>query len=276
MTSQGVFYQRLDEPEPGGLAPAPARYRATEHTAGPWDPRHQHGGPPTALLARAVQRLAAGPSRGLLARISAEILAPVPVADVLVQARVERPGRKVAWCSATLSAATAPEVPLVRLHAWVLRRREEAVSLPPGAVASALPPGPGQVRPRPDGSIPGYLDAVEWAWVAGGFQQPGPATVWAQLKVGVVEAEVPDGVQRMVAVADSGSGISSVADPRRLRFVNTDLTVHLHREPIGEAVSMSSVSTLDPLGVGMAVTRLGDAQGAVGVGAQTLFVEPVA
>ena len=26
------------------------RYRATERTSGPWDARHQHAGPPSALL----------------------------------------------------------------------------------------------------------------------------------------------------------------------------------------------------------------------------------
>jgi len=31
------------------------RFVPSEHTRGPWDPRHQHGGAPAALLARAVE-----------------------------------------------------------------------------------------------------------------------------------------------------------------------------------------------------------------------------
>jgi len=34
------------------------RWRATEHTASPWSARAQHGGPPSALMSRAVQRCA--------------------------------------------------------------------------------------------------------------------------------------------------------------------------------------------------------------------------
>ena len=34
------------------------RFTATEHTQGPWDPGLQHGGPPSALLAREVARIA--------------------------------------------------------------------------------------------------------------------------------------------------------------------------------------------------------------------------
>ena len=31
------------------------RFRATEATRGPWSEEHQHGGPPSALLARALE-----------------------------------------------------------------------------------------------------------------------------------------------------------------------------------------------------------------------------
>ena len=34
------------------------RYRATERTTGPWDPRHQHAGPPSALLTGTLERTA--------------------------------------------------------------------------------------------------------------------------------------------------------------------------------------------------------------------------
>jgi len=32
------------------------RWRSTIHTTGPWDARFQHGGPPSALLARAIEQ----------------------------------------------------------------------------------------------------------------------------------------------------------------------------------------------------------------------------
>ena len=70
------------------------RFAATPHTRGPWDPAHQHAGPPAALLGRALERCE--PAEGmLLARLTFEILRPVPVGEVAVAARVIRPGRSV-------------------------------------------------------------------------------------------------------------------------------------------------------------------------------------
>ena len=56
-------------------------------------------------------------------------------------------------------------------------------------------------------------------------------------------------------------------------FVNTDLTVHLHREPAGEWVLLDSRTVADPAGAGLATSALYDERGAIGVAAQTLFVD---
>ncbi|MGH2968238.1 MAG: acyl-CoA thioesterase domain-containing protein, partial [Solirubrobacteraceae bacterium] len=79
------------------------RYRSTAHTAGPWDPRNQHAGPPAALLGRALERCEPREAT-LLARVTFEILGPVPVAQVEVETRVARPGRTVELLEAELRA----------------------------------------------------------------------------------------------------------------------------------------------------------------------------
>ena len=84
------------------------RFRATEHTSGPWDPGSQHAGPPSALLARALEALAPDPAR-MLARVTLEILGPVPVDEVEVQAAVVRPGRSVEMLEAELLERELPE-----------------------------------------------------------------------------------------------------------------------------------------------------------------------
>jgi hypothetical protein len=85
------------------------RFASTPHTRGPWDPAFQHAGPPAALLGRALERCE--PRDGmLLARLTFEILRPVPVGEVDVAARVVRPGRSVQLLEAEwtcLDAATA-------------------------------------------------------------------------------------------------------------------------------------------------------------------------
>lgn len=70
------------------------RWRATAHTTGPWDARAQHGGPPCALLGRAVQRCSPRDDM-LVARFTGELLGPVPVGEVRVRARVARARRRV-------------------------------------------------------------------------------------------------------------------------------------------------------------------------------------
>jgi len=63
------------------------RYLSTEHTGGPWDPQFQHGGPPSALLARAIESESlAWPAT--VARVSVDILGPVPVTELAVRSRV--------------------------------------------------------------------------------------------------------------------------------------------------------------------------------------------
>ena len=59
----------------------------TELTRGPWDAAAQHAGPPAALIGRAVERLAARhPEPTRVGRITYEIMRPVPISPVRVEA----------------------------------------------------------------------------------------------------------------------------------------------------------------------------------------------
>ena len=64
----------------------------SELTRGPWEPDAQHAGPPSGLVARAIETC--GPREDLqLGRVTVDILPPVPLAPLSVSARVVRPGR---------------------------------------------------------------------------------------------------------------------------------------------------------------------------------------
>ncbi len=255
---------------PGG---DPGRFHATRLTAGPWTETAQHGGPPAALLTRAIERLPStigGPAQ--IARLTFDILGPVPVGPVEVAAEVLRPGRAVELVSATL---TADERPVVRAQAWRIRSTD--LALPDGAVEPGPPPPDRPAEPAEIGSEAmrrGYIGAVEWRMVSGVFGRPGPAKVWTRLRVPVVAGEAPSGLQRAVAVADSGSGVSGMLDFDRWWFINTELTVHVNREPVGEWVYMDARTSLDGGGLGLARTTLADEKGTFGSGAQALLVGP--
>src|SRR5260370_17025491 len=66
------------------------RWRGTVHTTGPWDARAQHGGPPSALLGREIQRCAPRDDM-IVARFTCEILGAIPVGELDVRAPVPRP-----------------------------------------------------------------------------------------------------------------------------------------------------------------------------------------
>jgi hypothetical protein len=124
----------------------------------------------------------------------------------------------------------------------------------------------------PDQLQSGYLRAVEWRPVRGGFLAPGPAAAWTRLRIPLVEGEEPSGLQRVMAVADSGNGISGMLDMNEWWFINPELTVHLERDPSGEWICLDAATSIQPGGAGLAASTLSDLDGPVARGAQTLYV----
>ena len=261
-------------------------YVPSELTRGPWDPGSQHAGPPTALVGREIERLDPDAPRQV-GRITFEILRPVPIAPLRVEARVVRPGRSVEMSEATL--ADADGEPLVRATAWRLRTAE--VEIPPeltseGGDDAARPEGstlrPGHVPPPPresaerdffdTGQDVGYHTAMDYRFASGAFLEPGPATVWMRMRQPLVAGEEPTPLQRVLVAADSGNGVSATLDWSRFLFINVDLTVHLSRMPSGEWVCLDAITIPEPTGVGISDTALYDEHGPIGRAAQTLLV----
>lgn len=242
-------------------------YRATEHTMGPWDRGFQHGGPPAALLARAIE--ATSPSwPATVARMSVDILGPIPVSDVLVRSRLLRPGRSVELIEAELDAFGRT---VMRAQAWRIRQfdlqlppTDQALDPVPNFTATESPLWPGQEG--------GYLQAIDWRHVAGSWTGLGPATVWARMRYLLLPDEEPTGLQRVMVIADSGNGVSSVLPLDRWLFINTDLTVHLEAIPSGEWICLDARTRIDRLGFGLAISKLFDQGRLVGHGAQSLYV----
>lgn len=251
------------------------RFVPTPLCRGPWSPDAQHGGPPAALLARAVERSAGGD--GLqVARLTIELLRPVPLVPLAVAARVARPGKKVQLVEATIDANGTTVA-----RAVALRIRTLALPIPPD-VAPSPPPFPAPAAGR-DGTPPWgdglarpafHSDAVEHRFVAGGFESPGPAIDWVRLRVPLVAGEPTSPLARVAAAADFGNGVSWVLS--RLegwQFINPDLTIYLHRHPAGEWVALEAVTHVDSCGIGLAESRLWDERGPLGRSLQSLLLD---
>jgi hypothetical protein len=247
------------------------RVRATDFTRGPWDPGAEHGGAPAALLARAIERAEPGADMRV-ARVTMELLRPVPIGELRVETELVRPGRRVQLVAARLWAGDTLTVQALALRI----RRAEHVS-PTVAPTPGLPepvPGPdaraalrlGSQRSFPD-------DACDLRFARGHYRSPGPAVAWIRLAVPVVEGETPSGLQRALAAADFGNGVSAVLDWDAQVFINPDLSVHLERDPVGEWIGLDAETTIGADGTGQAASTLFDEQGRIGRAVQALYVD---
>ena len=61
-------------------------------------------------------------------------------------------------------------------------------------------------------------------------------------------------------------------DVRRWYFINPELTVHLHREPVGEWICLDAITMAERHGVGTSETVISDERGRIGRGVQTLLL----
>jgi hypothetical protein len=247
-----------------------ADFIATPLTRGPWSPDHQHGGPPAALLGRAIERRGGEDGAFQVVRMTVEFLRPVPIGRLTLSCEVVRDGRKARILTAALQVEDR-EV----CRATGLLLRTTRMELPPVPPAGAAPGLPEEAAPFefPFFLEPvGYHRAVELRLARGVFGQ-GPATMWMRPRVPLCPGEPLSPLQRALIVADSGNGVSVVLDTARYTFVNPDLTVYLHRPPEGEWVCLESSTMPEGTGVGLAHSRLHDAQGAIGHALQSLIIE---
>ena len=221
-----------------------------------------------ALLARCVESVPA-PEPVTVARLTVELLRPVPVAPLRVETETIRPGRRVQLIGATvLHGDTAVA------RATGLRIRVGSME-PTGRVAEA-PAGPGAgVAPEFDDRwTAGYVTrAVDVRFITGSFDDLGPAVAWIRLRVPVVTGEEPSPLSRVAAAADFGNGVSNELSFRTHLFINPDLTIYLHRPPAGEWVCLDAVTALGDRGIGVAQSALWDERGPIGRSLQALLVE---
>jgi acyl-coenzyme A thioesterase PaaI-like protein len=247
--------------------------RPSELARGPWSRDALHGGPVAALLARTAESAPApGPMHP--ARLTIELLRPVGFAPLRASARVLRPGRKVQLVEASLHTGDTEMA-----RATLLRIRSEPVPMPETVAGGDVtpPPGPDSVPPtRPawrGGDLAYHSHATEHRVVRGSWGELGPCTDWIRLRSPLLAGEALTPLQRVAAAADFGNGISSALPYGAYRFINPDLTIHLHRLPAGEWVCLDAATYPAANGVGTAECHLYDERGRIGHSAQSLLIE---
>ncbi|MBG0855451.1 thioesterase family protein [Streptomyces spinoverrucosus] len=245
------------------------RFQSTSATAGPWSPKWQHGGPPSALLGRAMERHE--PREGFhFARVTVELPRPVPVADLQVSVRTVRSSRRVELLEGELGSG-GETVLLAR--AWRM-----AVSPPDTPTLRPAPKAPRLPAAQPPHTmagahLDGHIAAMEWRFEPGaGFDTTGPGTAWARQRIPLVAGQEDTPLTRALTVADSNWAVGFELDHHSRLVINTDVTLALHRPPVGSWLCLRSATTASPGGSGLAVGQLDDLSGDCGRVVQSLLV----
>src|ERR1700753_4447090 len=101
------------------------RVTVSPDAAGPWDPGMQHGSAPASLVVWAAEAIPT-PVPMRIARVTVDLMRPVPLAPLTLQTEVLREGRKIQLCAVRLRADGVPTV-----SATVLRVKLTAETMPP-------------------------------------------------------------------------------------------------------------------------------------------------
>jgi len=245
------------------------RVAVSPDAAGPWDPSMQHGSAPSALVVWAAERVAtASPMR--IARVTIDLMRPVPLAELAVETEVLREGRKIQLCAVRLRAGD-----MIVVTATVLKIRRDAVPLPEDI--RDLPvdlPGPDAARPEPaDFSHSPFLKGMTLRAARGRFGVKGPGAIWYRVDWPLVEGHPVSQAMRAVVAGDFCNGTSAALDFHSYKFLNADLTISMAREPVGDWILLDAESWIGPDGAGLAMARLADVRGYFGRVVQSLVIE---
>ncbi|MBX2839199.1 MAG: thioesterase family protein [Gammaproteobacteria bacterium] len=243
----------------------------TDHCRGPWDEHACHAGPPTGLLARALEQQVADQQ---LVRITVDLLRAIPFAGFTIDASTVRQGRTVSTTSATLlSLEGKPIVTAKGLHmkpqpTYAYNTHSVSYGIPENAHQGLFP-----IRHSRHNKAFFSGTGVQVRYPDEHDHNPGPTTAWLKT-VPLLNDEEPSPFQRMCPMADCGNAFSRNNDLQEVAFLNTDLTVMLFRAPVGDWMGSHSEGFWEPNGIGLADAQLFDEIGVVGRALQTLLLKP--
>lgn len=245
-------------------------YEPTDRARGPWSRDALHGSPVAALTTYCVeQQLGAlsGDVQGAVgdlrvARQTIDLFRPVPFGRLDVDVRAIRKGRRIAVFQTHVSCEGK-----LLTQATTLCLRGDASLGSVGANHADQSP------PPPEDATPVKVDRVGNRWVSypGTLEMrhvvpPGgsePPIVWIRADAPVLAEASPSPVVRAASIADFVSPFANM-QPGRSGYVNADITLHLHRPPIGDWHYLRIVSRGAADGVATAQAVLGDEHGDYG------------
>lgn len=241
------------------------RFASTVHAQGAWNPREQHMGPVSGILAHSLELFE--PRDDLrMARISYDILGLIPDGEFEITTTMLRAGRTIELLQAELISGGRTAV---RATAWRLQRsdtteiaafEDEPMCGPPDSATEVnLGEWPG-----------GYIRSIEVRTLPG--HGPGHGRAWIRPLHPLVAPGTFSDLARLIGVVDTSNGIASRVNPGPggYAFPNVDLQLHLYRAPTGEWLGLQNSVTFGTDGIGLTSTVLCDLTGPFGRAEQIL------
>jgi acyl-CoA thioesterase len=223
----------------------------THSAPGPWNPEHLHGGPTCGLLARALERVAGGPTLQPV-RLTLDLFRPVPMRRLRVTSELVRGGKRIRVAQASIYDG---DVEVARASGLFLQRTPMREIEPWPSIAMPGPEGfvtSGLWRDRPPAPrASGFHTVTEARWVSPP-EEPTQAA-WFRMPMALVQGEATSPLCRAAALGDFANAVASLS-MRRLHappFINTDTTLYLFREPEGEWIGMAADHAAAHEGVGI-------------------------
>lgn len=260
------------------------RFLPGPSAASPWGTTVLHGGPVAGLLAYALERFHrhSGADPALRpARLTIDLFRAVPAAALTVAVEPRRSGRRiVAWDlslrDAQQEVARATALLLLPTDLPATGSRPPKPAGPEGIATTGLHPDAAAAEAeRAARELPnfahGFHRTVEARWVQRDAEI-GPPTVWLRVPLPVVAGEPLTPLQTVAATADFGNALANIArrhvDTSGIGFINTDISLHLYREPVGEWICLRADRRVDEQGIGLVDVSHFDATGFLGRSAQ--------
>jgi len=229
-----------------------------ESGRGPWGNRSLHGRVVIGLLGHGLEAQF-GSDDFTPARLTVDMYKLPGFDPVEIRTTLIREGGRIRMTEAEFISGG---VSMAKATCQFLRRTEN----PEGSTWS--PPNWDVPLPETIEPLPNIRSPMGGMWatrpIAGGFGDPGPRRIWMS-EVRELVAGVPlTPFQRVAVAADFCSPFANASRDKGLAYINTDVTVYLHRAMVGEWVGFESVNHHATDGVAIGETWLYDREGPIG------------
>jgi hypothetical protein len=241
-------------------------YQPTPSSRGPWSDTSLHGRVVAGLLAHVVEQRFGDPDM-IPARFTIDMYRLPDLSAAEVTVRPVREGHRIKVIDAEYSVGG---VSMARATCVLLRKSENPegnVWTPPNWDA----PRPAELAPPAD-----ERRAMGGMWatrpISGGFGTVGAKKLWMSELRDLIEGEAFTPFTRVAVAADFASPFANSGDAG-LGWINTDITLYLHRLPITEWIGFEVKNHGATAGVAIGECWLYDEQGPIGTSTVTALAQ---